>query len=378
MGEASSTSTLSTLIPSGGVCGVLSIMPRIWRTAASADAGSSASFTPPALPRPPACTCAFTTTLPPRRSAIARAWAGVSATSPPGTGTPNWRRIALAWYSWIFKARSRSPALPCSLGSPSAAPRRLAPLGGSPYPLGSPSAAPRRLAPLGGSPYPLGSPSAAPRPSSHSDLAQEPDDGIVVLGDDALLERDDGVVRDVDMLGADLGAALRDVEEPQARLAPGQLLAVVGVQRVHLQLRQPHEEARARERRLVVLVVADDVADVLAQEALDALAELLAALDILLEHAPRAVGLLGPGPEGGNRLRLLVVEGDVRRQVPDEREGLHGRDGDGLTGRERVHPRHAQEPRLAVDLRAAGAALAGPAVPAHGEVPGLGGLAGVG
>src|SRR3990170_2991703 len=230
MGEASSTSTLSTLIPSGGVCGVLSLMPRIWRAATSADAGSPASFTPPALPRPPACTCAFTTTVPPRRSAIARAWAGVSATSPPGTGTPNWRRIALAWYSWIFMARSRSPGLPCSLGSPSAAPRRLAPLGGSPYPLGSPS--------------------AAPRPSSHSDLAQEPDDGIVVFGDDALLERDDGVVRDVDMLGADLGAALRDVAETQARLDPGQLLAVVGVQRVHLQLRQPHEEARARERRL--------------------------------------------------------------------------------------------------------------------------------
>src|SRR3990172_12375967 len=393
MGEASSTSTLSTLIPSGGVCGVLSIMPRIWRAAASADAGSSASFTPPALPRPPACTCAFTTTFPPRRSAIARAWVGVSATSPPGTGTPNWRRIALAWYSWIFLARSRSPALPCSLGSPSAAPRRLAPLGGPPYPLGSPSAAPRRLAPLGGSPYPLGSPSAAPRrlaplggspcslgspsaaprrlaplggspyplgspsaaprPSSHSDLAQEPDDGIVVFGDDALLERDDGVVRDVDMLGADLGAALRDVAETQARLDPGQLLAVMGIQRVHLQLRQPHEEARARERRLVLLVVADHVTDVLAQEALDTLAELVAALDVLLKHAPRTVGLLGPGPEGRNRLRLLVVEGDVRRQGPGEGEGLHGRHGEGLTGRERVHPRHAHEPRLAVDLGAA-------------------------
>ena len=55
-------------MPSGGVCGVFSIMPRIWLAAASAAAGSSASLTPPALPRPPAWTCAFTTTRPPRRS----------------------------------------------------------------------------------------------------------------------------------------------------------------------------------------------------------------------------------------------------------------------------------------------------------------------
>src|SRR5712692_8121682 len=102
MGEASSTSTLRTLMPSGGVWGVLSIMPRICFAAASAPAGSSASLTPPALPRPPACTWALTTTLPPSRAAMSFAWAGVSATSPFGTGTPNSRRMALAWYSWIF------------------------------------------------------------------------------------------------------------------------------------------------------------------------------------------------------------------------------------------------------------------------------------
>ena len=33
---------------------------------------------------------------------MARASAGVSATSPRGTGTPNSRRIAFAWYSWTF------------------------------------------------------------------------------------------------------------------------------------------------------------------------------------------------------------------------------------------------------------------------------------
>src|SRR5689334_6948333 len=107
MAEASSISTRRTLMPSGGVCGVLSIMPRICAAACSARSASSASLMPPALPRPPACTCALTTTRPPSRCAIARAWAGVSATSPFGTATPNSRSSALAWYSWIFiRARS--------------------------------------------------------------------------------------------------------------------------------------------------------------------------------------------------------------------------------------------------------------------------------
>src|SRR5438105_6713608 len=200
-------------MPSGGVWGVLSIMPRMPAAAAPAPAASSASFTPPALPRPPACTCALTTTRPPSRSAMARACAGVSATSPLGTGTPYWRRIALAWYSWIFMA-------------PGVRVKR---------PLAWVSALPRALAP-------------------------EPDDGVVVLGDDALLERDDGVVRDVDVLGSDLGAALRDVAESQPGARLDQFRPVVGVERMHLELGEPDEEPRPREGGLVLRVIADHVA----------------------------------------------------------------------------------------------------------------------
>ncbi len=36
------------------------------------------------------------------RAAMSLAWAAVLATSPSGTGTPNSRRIALAWCSWTF------------------------------------------------------------------------------------------------------------------------------------------------------------------------------------------------------------------------------------------------------------------------------------
>ena len=54
----------------------------------SASAGSSASFTPPALPRPPVSTWAFTTTWPPSSVAAARASAGVVASRPSDTGMP--------------------------------------------------------------------------------------------------------------------------------------------------------------------------------------------------------------------------------------------------------------------------------------------------
>ena len=84
----------------------LMVIPRISAARASASAGSAASFTPPALPRPPTRTCALTTTGPPIRSAAARACAGVVATSPTETGTPWLARISLLRYSWSFKRLS--------------------------------------------------------------------------------------------------------------------------------------------------------------------------------------------------------------------------------------------------------------------------------
>src|SRR2546425_1344952 len=315
--EASSTSTERTRMPSGGVCGVFSLMPRICRATRSAPSASSASLMPPALPRPPACTCAFTTIRPPRRVAAARASAGVVATSPTGTGTPNSRSRALAWYSWIFTdARSGLPAL------------------------------------------------RAP------ELLEEPHDGIERVGG-ALLERDDPVVGDVDVLGADLGAALGDVAEADPRVLLDEARAVTRVQRMHVEARDLDEEARPGERALLVVVVANHVAHVLAQEALDALVELLNAIDILLHHPVGAGGLRRLEAEGRHLLGLLVVEGHVGDEVADQREGPDRRHRDRVARLEQVHPRHAHEPGLAVDLGAARAALAGLAVPATGEVVGL-------
>src|SRR5262249_18132493 len=152
-------------------------------------------------------------------------------------------------------------------------------------------------------------------------------------------------------------------------------LAVGGsVEWVHVQLGGADEEPRTGERDLVVLVVTDDVADVLAEKALDALAELLRALDVHLLH-PVPTGC-EPRRRGERRqlASLLVVEGHVRDEVADHREGTDRRDRDRPRARERRHAGQAAPPRLAVDPHRTRAALAGLAVPPHGEVGGLGRL----
>src|SRR5512141_284894 len=103
--SASSTSTLRTTRPSGPVCGVTSVIPRIAFACWNACAASCATRIPPPFPRPPAWIWALTTTGPPICCATSRAAVGLSATSPRGTATPYFARIDFAWYSWTFTFR---------------------------------------------------------------------------------------------------------------------------------------------------------------------------------------------------------------------------------------------------------------------------------
>ncbi|CAM5408547.1 hypothetical protein STENM223S_09196 [Streptomyces tendae] len=165
------------------------------------------------------------------------------------------------------------------------------------------------------------------------DLRPQPHQRVVLAVHGPFLQRDQRVVRDPDPLGTDLGAALGDVAVAEAVVVLGGAGAVQagvtgGVQRVHVQLGDAHEEARAREGGLVLLVVAHHVAGVLAQEALDALAELLRAVHVLLHHPVLAGTEVGGRHEGRDLAGLGVVEADVRDQVPDHREGTQRRDGD--------------------------------------------------
>lgn len=88
-------------------------------------------------------------------------------------------------------------------------------------------------------------------------------DGVVEAVDDAFLERDDGVIGNVNMFRTDFRAAFCDVAVAQAGFLFDQFHAVIGVERVHFQGRQAHEKARPGKGRLVVIVIADDMADVL-------------------------------------------------------------------------------------------------------------------
>src|SRR3954470_4941780 len=123
------------------------------------------------------------------------------------------------------------------------------------------------------------------------DLRPEEGERVELPVHHAFLQRDDAVVGEVDALGADLAAALGDVAVAEPEILLRRVLAVDDVERVHVQLGQPDQEARTGERGLVLLVVTDDVAGVLAEVALDALAELLRALDVDLLHPVVAVGV---------------------------------------------------------------------------------------
>src|SRR5262245_29851749 len=74
------------------------ISSAVWR----ACSGLFTTLMPPALPRPPAWTCAFTTTVPPMSRAACSASAAVVTKRPGGTSIPYSRSSALAWYSWTF------------------------------------------------------------------------------------------------------------------------------------------------------------------------------------------------------------------------------------------------------------------------------------
>src|SRR5690606_25918252 len=104
------------------------------------------------------------------------------------------------------------------------------------------------------------------------------------------------------------------------------------------------------------------------EEALDALAELLAPLDVDLLHPELARLEPGRWRERGNALGDLVVERDVGHQVLDDRERPDRADVDRLVLGEGTHPGHAHQPWLAVDLGAPRTALARLAVPPAREV----------
>src|SRR5437667_3404800 len=201
----------------------------------------------------------------------------------------------------------------------------------------------------------------------HSDAAHLPkkhSQGIVKLVHYALLERDDGVVRNVNLFGTNLRAALRDIAIAQAKLILEQARAVEPVQRMHFEAGHSNEESRAGELFLLV-VLAKYVTNVLTQKTFDTLTKLLDPVHIQLRDFPfHPLTRL----EGRDFAIDTIVPGNVGDKVFDARKRFHGKDGDGLILREIVHARFTGQARTAIDFRGARAALACFAVPANGEI----------
>src|ERR1700692_2394666 len=104
--------------------------------------------------------------------------------------------------------------------------------------------------------------------SSAADLANKHDQRIIVLVHYPFLERDDGVVGDVDIFGAHLSAALRDVAETYDQFLLQHLCPRDAVKRMHLKRSRAYEEARSA-KLLLLAVIAQNVADILAEKTLD-------------------------------------------------------------------------------------------------------------
>src|SRR5437660_7875839 len=109
---------------------------------------------------------------------------------------------------------------------------------------------------------------------SLSKPAQKPAHRIIILVNYALFKRNDRIVGNVNILGTDFRAAFGDVAVTDAQFVLQQLSPIQAIERVHLQTGNANEEARAGEL-FRLLVIAQHVTDVLAEETFNALAKLL-------------------------------------------------------------------------------------------------------
>src|ERR1700674_766533 len=204
---------------------------------------------------------------------------------------------------------------------------------------------------------------------AHAQPAQERTHRVEVRIVHPLFERNDRVIGDVDVLWAHLGAALRDVAVADPGLPLQQRAAIEDVLGVHLQARDPDHEPWTLESALQI-VGSQDMADVLAEEALDAFTELHHALNVLLLHPPglAAREIFLAGRKRWYFLVDLVVPADVGHEVFDHREGFHRSNAQPATVL--CDRRLAHEARKAVYLGRAGSAFGRLAVPAHGKIGG--------
>src|SRR5579872_7001223 len=203
-------------------------------------------------------------------------------------------------------------------------------------------------------------------PSLAPDFPRDPNQRIVIPIHNALLQRNNRVVRNVNLFGTDFRAAFRDVAVSKPKLFFQQRHAIAIVERMHFQSRDANEKSRPAKLRLLI-VVAQNVANVLAQETLDALPKFLNAIRIFLIKLPIRALL---GLERRNLFVDLVIPGNVGHQIFDHWKCFDRTHRDRLMRRQRIHARFAGQPRPAIHFRRTRTALPRFAIPAHREILG--------
>ena len=93
------------------------------------------------------------------------------------------------------------------------------------------------------------------------------------------------------MFRANFRAALGDVAITDAVVVLQIRDAIFGIERMHFQRSGVQQEAGSDELVMLVMI-AQHMANVLAEKTLDALSEFLYAIDVFLHHCPRSVGVI--------------------------------------------------------------------------------------
>jgi hypothetical protein len=191
---------------------------------------------------------------------------------------------------------------------------------------------------------------------------------VVVSVHHPLFELNDGVVGDLNASGANFGAASRDVAIFNAELLFDFRDTVFNVQGVHFVLGEANEVSRSCEI-VKQFVIAEHVAGVYAQKALDAFTEMLDSVGLhLIEFPVHGFWTV----DGRNALGNLVVPTDIGHQIFHVRKRLHWTDLNGLAsrgfGNNIAHSSHAHQTWATVDLGGTRAAFPGLAVPANRHV----------
>jgi hypothetical protein len=204
--------------------------------------------------------------------------------------------------------------------------------------------------------------------------APKPAKRIIKLVHHAFFQRNDSVIGNLNVFRTNFGAAFRDVAVTDPLSVSQVLQPIFGIERMHFQ--RGHVNQKTRPDEFVVhLMIAQHMANVLAEKTLDALPKFLNAIDVGLLHPPRPIRRIRRArTERLDSTLHQKIPRDVCDQVFQDRERLHRFDRDRPIERQIAHPRHTHQLWHPVHFGRARSTLAGLAIPSTGQVVCLGSL----